>query len=105
MYQQSCEEYKHQGKSSGSYWIDPDGSGPVAAFQVTCNMTGESAPHYQELLFFFIQFFQMRAETSHHLDLKVRFQSLHENGSKTNSGSECSFNFCSKNTSFCWPKA
>ncbi|TWW73428.1 contactin-associated protein-like 2b [Takifugu flavidus] len=41
MYQQSCEEYKHQGKSSGSYWIDPDGSGPVAAFQVTCNMTGE----------------------------------------------------------------
>lgn len=41
MYQQSCEEYKHQGKSSGSYWIDPDGSGPIAPFRVSCDMTGE----------------------------------------------------------------
>lgn len=41
MYQQSCEEYKHQGKSSGSYWIDPDGSGSILPFRVSCNMTGE----------------------------------------------------------------
>ncbi|KAG7236667.1 hypothetical protein INR49_000648, partial [Caranx melampygus] len=39
MYQQSCEEYKHQGKSSGSYWIDPDGSGSIAPFRVNCDMT------------------------------------------------------------------
>ena len=56
MYQQSCEEYKHLGKGSGSYWIDPDGSGPVAAFQVTCDMTGKRAPPpvlELEALFFF----------------------------------------------------
>uniref|UniRef100_A0A8C4D8I6 Contactin associated protein like 2b n=2 Tax=Moronidae TaxID=42148 RepID=A0A8C4D8I6_DICLA len=41
MYQQSCEEYKHQGKSSGSYWIDPDSSGSLAPFRVNCDMTGE----------------------------------------------------------------
>uniref|UniRef100_A0A4W6CA27 Contactin associated protein 2b n=1 Tax=Lates calcarifer TaxID=8187 RepID=A0A4W6CA27_LATCA len=41
MYQQSCEEYKHQGKNSGSYWIDPDGSGSIAPFRVNCDMTGE----------------------------------------------------------------
>uniref|UniRef100_A0A668A7A0 Contactin associated protein 2 n=1 Tax=Myripristis murdjan TaxID=586833 RepID=A0A668A7A0_9TELE len=39
VYQQSCEEYKHQGKSSGNYWIDPDGSGPMAPFRATCDMT------------------------------------------------------------------
>uniref|UniRef100_A0A8C3AFT8 Contactin associated protein 2b n=1 Tax=Cyclopterus lumpus TaxID=8103 RepID=A0A8C3AFT8_CYCLU len=39
MYQQSCEEYKHQGKSSGSYWIDPDGSGSISPFRVNCDMT------------------------------------------------------------------
>lgn len=56
MYQQSCEEYKHRGKSSGSYWIDPDGSGPVTAFHVTCDMSGERAaplpppPHLELLL-------------------------------------------------------
>uniref|UniRef100_A0A3Q3JRT7 Contactin associated protein like 2b n=1 Tax=Monopterus albus TaxID=43700 RepID=A0A3Q3JRT7_MONAL len=41
MYQQSCEEYKHQGKSSGNYWIDPDGSGSVMPFRVSCDMTEE----------------------------------------------------------------
>nr|XP_020507441.1 contactin-associated protein-like 2 [Labrus bergylta] len=41
LYQQSCEEYKHQGKSSGSYWIDPDGSGSIAPFRVSCDMTEE----------------------------------------------------------------
>ncbi|KAM9718673.1 contactin-associated protein-like 2b [Menidia menidia] len=39
LYQQSCEEYHHRGKSSGSYWIDPDGSGPLAPFRVSCEMT------------------------------------------------------------------
>uniref|UniRef100_A0A8C5H465 Contactin-associated protein-like 2 n=1 Tax=Gouania willdenowi TaxID=441366 RepID=A0A8C5H465_GOUWI len=41
LYQQSCEEYKHQGKSSGSYWIDPDGSGSIAPFRVNCDMEEE----------------------------------------------------------------
>uniref|UniRef100_A0A672ZSF8 Contactin associated protein like 2b n=1 Tax=Sphaeramia orbicularis TaxID=375764 RepID=A0A672ZSF8_9TELE len=41
MYQQSCEEYKNQGKSSGNYWIDPDGSGSVAPFRVSCDMEEE----------------------------------------------------------------
>lgn len=41
MYQQSCEEYKHKGKTSGNYWIDPDGSGPIAPFKVNCIMSGE----------------------------------------------------------------
>uniref|UniRef100_A0A8K9X300 Contactin associated protein 2b n=1 Tax=Oncorhynchus mykiss TaxID=8022 RepID=A0A8K9X300_ONCMY len=39
VYEQSCEEYKHLGKTSGTYWIDPDGSGPVGPFKVNCNMT------------------------------------------------------------------
>ncbi|XP_062260924.1 contactin-associated protein-like 2b [Platichthys flesus] len=41
MYQQSCEEYRHLGKSSGSYLIDPDGSGSIAPFRVSCDMTEE----------------------------------------------------------------
>uniref|UniRef100_A0A3P8TPM4 Contactin associated protein 2 n=1 Tax=Amphiprion percula TaxID=161767 RepID=A0A3P8TPM4_AMPPE len=41
LYQQSCVEYKHQGKSSGSYWIDPDGSGSIAPFRVNCEMAEE----------------------------------------------------------------
>ncbi|KAJ8012068.1 hypothetical protein DPEC_G00064840 [Dallia pectoralis] len=39
VHEQSCEEYKHLGKTSGVYWIDPDGSGPVSPFKVHCNMT------------------------------------------------------------------
>ncbi|XP_072296731.1 contactin-associated protein-like 2 [Eucyclogobius newberryi] len=39
LYQQSCEEYKLRGKGSGSYLIDPDGSGPIAPFRVDCEMT------------------------------------------------------------------
>ncbi|XP_061652281.1 contactin-associated protein-like 2b isoform X2 [Phyllopteryx taeniolatus] len=39
MFQQSCEDYKHQGRSSGSYWIDPDGSGSLEPFRVMCDMT------------------------------------------------------------------
>uniref|UniRef100_A0A8C7ZAE4 Contactin associated protein 2 n=1 Tax=Oryzias sinensis TaxID=183150 RepID=A0A8C7ZAE4_9TELE len=39
VYEPSCEAYKHIGKSSDSYWIDPDGSGPLGPFKVNCNMT------------------------------------------------------------------
>ncbi|XP_047444434.1 contactin-associated protein-like 2b isoform X2 [Mugil cephalus] len=41
IYQQSCEEYKHQGNSPGNYWIDPDGSGPIPPFRVSCDMAEE----------------------------------------------------------------
>nr|XP_025743681.1 contactin-associated protein-like 4 [Callorhinus ursinus] len=39
LYEQSCEAYKHRGKSSGRYYIDPDGSGPLQPFPAFCNMT------------------------------------------------------------------
>ncbi|KAM9712159.1 contactin-associated protein-like 2a isoform 2-T2 [Menidia menidia] len=39
IYEPSCEAYKHLGKSSDFYWIDPDGSGPLGPFKVNCNMT------------------------------------------------------------------
>ncbi|KAK3515164.1 hypothetical protein QTP70_008179 [Hemibagrus guttatus] len=39
VYEQSCEAYKHMGKSSEVYWIDPDGSGPLGPFRVICKMT------------------------------------------------------------------
>ncbi|XP_074478216.1 contactin-associated protein-like 2a isoform X1 [Sebastes fasciatus] len=39
IYEPSCEAYKHQGRSSDTYWIDPDGSGPLGPFKVNCNMT------------------------------------------------------------------
>ncbi|XP_061095583.1 contactin-associated protein-like 2a [Conger conger] len=39
VYEQSCEAYKHLGKMSETYWIDPDGSGPLGPFRVNCNMT------------------------------------------------------------------
>uniref|UniRef100_A0A674E0I1 Contactin associated protein 2 n=1 Tax=Salmo trutta TaxID=8032 RepID=A0A674E0I1_SALTR len=39
VFEQSCEAYKHLGRSSDTYWIDPDGSGPLGPFKVTCNMT------------------------------------------------------------------
>lgn len=40
IYEPSCEAYKHLGRSSDSYWIDPDGSGALGPFKVNCNMTG-----------------------------------------------------------------
>ncbi|KAL2097006.1 hypothetical protein ACEWY4_006213 [Coilia grayii] len=39
VHEQSCEEYKHLGKTSDMYWIDPDGSGPLEPFKVNCVMT------------------------------------------------------------------
>ncbi|XP_033843286.1 contactin-associated protein-like 5 [Periophthalmus magnuspinnatus] len=39
IYEASCEAYKLIGSSSGFYSIDPDGSGPLGAAQVYCNMT------------------------------------------------------------------
>ncbi|KAI1889032.1 hypothetical protein AGOR_G00174880 [Albula goreensis] len=39
VYEQSCEAYKHLGRTSDTYWIDPDGSGPLGPFRVNCNMT------------------------------------------------------------------
>ncbi|CAJ1082341.1 contactin-associated protein-like 2a isoform X2 [Xyrichtys novacula] len=39
IYEPSCEAYKHMGRSSDTYWIDPDGSGPLGPFKVNCNMT------------------------------------------------------------------
>uniref|UniRef100_A0A3P8T938 Contactin associated protein-like 5a n=1 Tax=Amphiprion percula TaxID=161767 RepID=A0A3P8T938_AMPPE len=41
IYESSCEAYKLSGSSSGFYFIDPDGSGPLGPTQVYCNMTGE----------------------------------------------------------------
>lgn len=39
IYEPSCEAYKHLGRSSDTYWVDPDGSGPLGPFKVNCNMT------------------------------------------------------------------
>ncbi|KAM8732065.1 contactin-associated protein-like 2a [Acanthopagrus schlegelii] len=39
IYEPSCEAYKHLGRSSETYWIDPDGSGLLGPFKVNCNMT------------------------------------------------------------------
>ncbi|XP_037653106.1 contactin-associated protein-like 3 [Choloepus didactylus] len=39
LYKQSCEAYKHKGNSSGLYYIDSDGSGPLGPSLVYCNMT------------------------------------------------------------------
>lgn len=40
IFELSCEAYKHLGKATGSYWIDPDGSGALGPLKVHCNMTG-----------------------------------------------------------------
>uniref|UniRef100_A0A8C6SPA7 Contactin associated protein 2 n=1 Tax=Neogobius melanostomus TaxID=47308 RepID=A0A8C6SPA7_9GOBI len=42
IYEPSCEAYKHLGRSSDTYWIDPDGSGPLSPFKVNCNMTEDN---------------------------------------------------------------
>ncbi|KAF7655009.1 hypothetical protein LDENG_00061960 [Lucifuga dentata] len=42
VYQQSCEAYKHNGNTSGHFYIDVDGSGPIRPQLVYCNMTEEN---------------------------------------------------------------
>ncbi|XP_058513000.1 contactin-associated protein-like 5 [Ochotona princeps] len=39
IYEQSCEVYRHQGNTAGFFYIDADGSGPLAPLQVYCNIT------------------------------------------------------------------
>ncbi|KAG7526547.1 contactin-associated protein-like 4 [Solea senegalensis] len=41
VYEQSCEAYKHNGNTSGLFYIDVDGSGPIKPQLVYCNMTEE----------------------------------------------------------------
>uniref|UniRef100_A0A8C5AQZ1 Contactin-associated protein-like 2 n=1 Tax=Gadus morhua TaxID=8049 RepID=A0A8C5AQZ1_GADMO len=40
VYQQSCEEVLHLGRAPGGHWVDPDGSGPLQALRVSCDLTG-----------------------------------------------------------------
>ncbi|XP_033821141.1 contactin-associated protein-like 4 [Periophthalmus magnuspinnatus] len=42
-FEQSCEAYKHRGNTTGHYYIDLDGSGPVGPLLVFCNMTDDRA--------------------------------------------------------------
>ncbi|XP_027129319.1 contactin-associated protein-like 4 [Larimichthys crocea] len=39
IHEQSCEAYKHKGNTSGHYYIDVDGSGPIRPQLIYCNMT------------------------------------------------------------------
>ncbi|CAL8317485.1 unnamed protein product [Gadus morhua 'NCC'] len=39
VYQQSCEEVLHLGRAPGGHWVDPDGSGPLQALRVSCDLT------------------------------------------------------------------
>ncbi|XP_013913790.1 PREDICTED: contactin-associated protein-like 5 [Thamnophis sirtalis] len=39
IYEQSCETYRHQGKTSGFFHIDSDASGPLPPLLVYCNIT------------------------------------------------------------------
>ncbi|XP_071402445.1 contactin-associated protein-like 4, partial [Centroberyx affinis] len=41
IYEPSCEAYKHNGNTSGYYYIDVDGSGPIRPQLIYCNMTEE----------------------------------------------------------------
>nr|XP_057947216.1 contactin-associated protein-like 4 [Doryrhamphus excisus] len=42
VYEQSCEAYKHNGNTSGYFYVDVDGSGPLKPQLVYCNMTDEN---------------------------------------------------------------
>ncbi|XP_008289756.1 contactin-associated protein-like 4 [Stegastes partitus] len=42
VYEQSCEAYKHNGNTSGHFYIDVDGSGPIRPQLVYCNMTEDN---------------------------------------------------------------
>ncbi|CAH6795483.1 Cntnap3 [Phodopus roborovskii] len=43
IYEQSCEAHRHRGNPSGVYYIDADGSGPLAPFPVYCNISADTA--------------------------------------------------------------
>uniref|UniRef100_A0A4W5MZ99 Contactin associated protein like 3 n=1 Tax=Hucho hucho TaxID=62062 RepID=A0A4W5MZ99_9TELE len=47
VYEQSCEVYKHKGNTTGLYYIDVDGSGPIKPQLIYCNMTGKPHAHSQ----------------------------------------------------------
>uniref|UniRef100_A0A8C9K0M1 Contactin-associated protein-like 3 n=1 Tax=Panthera tigris altaica TaxID=74533 RepID=A0A8C9K0M1_PANTA len=47
LYEQSCEAHKHRGDSSGLYYIDSDGSGPLEPALVYCNMTDSTGTSVQ----------------------------------------------------------
>lgn len=51
IYELSCEAYKHLGKTSNYYWIDPDGSGALGPLKVYCNMTGNSIVFANSIFF------------------------------------------------------
>ncbi|XP_077381293.1 contactin-associated protein-like 4 isoform X1 [Festucalex cinctus] len=42
VYEQSCEAYKHNGNTSGYFYIDVDGSGPIKPQLVYCNITEDN---------------------------------------------------------------
>uniref|UniRef100_A0A673A6R5 Contactin associated protein like 3 n=1 Tax=Sphaeramia orbicularis TaxID=375764 RepID=A0A673A6R5_9TELE len=42
VYEQSCEAYKHNGNTSGHFYVDVDGSGPIKPQLVYCNMTEDN---------------------------------------------------------------
>ncbi|XP_059395977.1 contactin-associated protein-like 4 isoform X1 [Carassius carassius] len=42
IYEASCEAYKHKGNTSGFYYIDVDGSGPVKPQLIYCNMSDKA---------------------------------------------------------------
>ncbi|XP_065120265.1 contactin-associated protein-like 5 isoform X2 [Paramisgurnus dabryanus] len=39
IYEASCEAYKHKGNTSGFYYVDVDGSGPIKPQLIYCNMS------------------------------------------------------------------
>ncbi|XP_043916578.1 contactin-associated protein-like 5 [Protopterus annectens] len=43
VYEESCEVYRHKGNTSGFFYIDSDGSGPIKAMLVYCNITEDKA--------------------------------------------------------------
>ncbi|KAJ4918161.1 hypothetical protein JOQ06_004057, partial [Pogonophryne albipinna] len=57
VFEQSCEAYKHNGNTSGHFYIDVDGSGPIKPQLVYCNMTEENT-------WMLIQHKQQRADQS-----------------------------------------
>ncbi|XP_062340357.1 contactin-associated protein-like 5 isoform X1 [Osmerus eperlanus] len=42
IYERSCEAYKHRGNTSGLFYIDVDGSGPIKPQLIYCNMTDKT---------------------------------------------------------------